>query len=320
MSDKNKPIPQVQPLPWQAYLDPRNWLLFLAVGLFYLLTLLPAALLCQLGRFLGLLLMKLSKRRRHIAQVNVDLCFPELSAQERARIVHDHFVSLGISFLELGWAWWAGDRRLRRWITVDGAEHLQQALARGKGVILLGSHLTTMEIGIRLLLAGLRPPLYLTYRANDNPVIDYLINRNRTLHDVRIVPHTDIRGMLRGLKDNGVLWYAPDQGYKGKTAEFVPFFGIPVSTHTATSRLAESSGAAVVPFFMRRTGAGRYHLTLKPALDNFPSGDPVADTLRYHQLVEENIRKAPEQYLWVHRRFKHLPEGEADVYARAKRA
>jgi KDO2-lipid IV(A) lauroyltransferase len=259
--------------------------------------------------------MHFSARRRHIAETNIRLCFPELTPRARARLVRDHFASLGISMLEVAMGWWASERRLRTLGQVQGLEHLQQALAHGKGVILLSAHFTCLELGGRLL--ALHAPFHVMYRPHENPVLEHVQRSNREAHFERAIPRDDPRAMLRSLKQNKAVWYAPDQNYGHKHSVFAPFFGVPAATSTATARLARVSGAAVVPFFPIRRGDGRgYDLTLLPALEDFPSDDVAADTARINRLIEDHVRKAPEQYLWAHQRFKDRPAGSPALYAR----
>lgn len=309
---KNKPVSKL------SYLHPRYWLLLSSFGILRLISLLPFTLVLKFGRFLGLIIMRLNKRRVIVADTNIRLCFPELSTQERAETVRKHFASLGMGLFEMALTWWGSDKRVARIpCRIEGAENLQQALAQGRGVILLSSHFTTMDIGVRLLIVNLRPPVYMTFRAHNDPILDDLVTANRVRHGEGATDHTDARSMIRALRKNKVMWYAPDQGYRGKMAEYVPFFGIPVSTHTATSRMAKISGAPVVRFFACREADNKsYKLVLYPPLENFPTDDVKADITRCNKLLEEDIRLAPEQYLWVHRRFKHLPKGEKDVYAK----
>ena len=270
---------------------------------------------------LGKALMKLNRRRYHIARTNLQLCFPDKTEHEIRQLVNKHFASLGIGLLEMAMTWWAGDRRIAEIpVTIEGGENISVGLQRGKGVILLGSHFTTMDIGVRLIIVNLKPPIYMTYRPHNDPILDKLITANRIKYGFGAADNGDVRTMIRILKKNNVLWYAPDQGYRGKMAEFIPFFGIPVSTHTATSRMSQITGAAVVPYYVRRSEDGkRYNIKIYPPLDDFPSGDVITDITRCNALLEENIRLAPDQYLLVHRRFKHLPEGQPDVYALPER-
>ncbi|MEK6750237.1 MAG: lysophospholipid acyltransferase family protein [Pseudomonadota bacterium] len=174
-----------------------------------------------------------------------------------------------------------------------------------KGVILLSAHCTDLEAGTRLLTLFLDTPLHVVYQVNENPFLERAIVDNRNRHAASSIKQNEIRDMLKALKAGDIVWYAPDQAYGGKSTAVVPFFGLPCLSNTATSRIAHLSGSPVVPFFIRRLPKAQgYVLTLYPALDNFPSGDPAADTLRFHRLIEIETRKAPEQYFWVHRRFK----------------
>ncbi len=315
-SARKKTTPLSAISPWPHYLNPRNWPLLAVFALLRLMILLPFSLQLWLGRRLGALLMHLGGRRRHVARTNIRLCFPELSEAEVEALVRKHFLSLGMSVFEMGMAWWASERRLRGLVSVEGADSVDKGLAGGKGVILLNAHFTTMDIGVRLLITALKPPIYMTYRPHNNPLLDILITANRVGAGEGGMDYSDVRGMIACLKKNKALWYAPDQSYRGKQAALVPFFGIPVSSRVATSRLAKITGAAVVPFFVRRREDNKgYVVTLFPPLEDFPTDDVVTDTARFHHLLEDYIRKAPEQYLWIHRRFKHLAPGEPDVYS-----
>ena len=125
----------------------------------------------------------------------------------------------------------------------------------------------------------------------------------------------DIKLMVRRLREGGLVWYAPDQSYNRKGAEVVPFFGVPSMHTTATSTLARLGKAAVLPFFPQRMPDGHYLITISPAFENFPSDDPVADTREYVRVLEEHIERCPEQYFWVHRKFKNLPDSYPDYYS-----
>ena len=285
----------------------------LGVALLWCLTWLPFAWQLAAGRALGRAGLGLAKNRRDIARTNLALCFPELSAGERQRLLEAHFASLGIALIETALSWWGSDQRLEKLVTLRGLEHLNAALRRGRGAILLSAHFTTLEIGGRLL--ALHAPFHVLYRDHKNPVIENLQQRARRRRFENAIPRGDLRGMLASLKQNHPVWYAPDQDFGLDNSVFVPFFGIPAATLTATSRLARVSGAPVVPFFQRRLpGARGYELTLLPALERFPSDDVEQDTRRLMHLIEARVREQPDQYLWVHRRFKTRPPGQSSVY------
>jgi KDO2-lipid IV(A) lauroyltransferase len=296
-------------------LKPRYWTTWIALGTLRLFEPLPFPLLIGLGRAIGKVLAVLPLSFVRIARRNLELCFPEKSADERERILRSHFESVGIGLFETALSWWSSDERIRRLGAMTGQEHLDAALARGRGVILLSAHFTTLEIGARSLTA--RGPTNVMYRPTSNPVLERFLALNRSKHAKRAIPRDDVRSLITALKSNEAVWYAPDQAYRKKGAEMVPFFGIPAATNTATSRLARMTKAAVLPYFVERLpGAKGYQLTIMPALDSFPSDDPAEDARRFNELIEAHARRVPAQYLWIHRRFKGLTEDYPNYYAR----
>jgi Kdo2-lipid IVA lauroyltransferase/acyltransferase len=288
------------------FFKPGYWGIWLLLGFIRMAILLPYPLQLRIGRGLGRILRAVSPRRWRITLVNLEKCFPELDNEAREGLARDHFDSLGIAFLEFGMCWWMSEKRLRKLGQIEGLEHLQAARAKGHGVILLGAHFTTLEITGRLL--GLHTDLHLMYRPIDNPLIEEVMRASRERLFERAIPRQDVRLMLKSLKSGKPVWYATDQGYRGKYSEMIPFFGVPAPTNVATSRLARTSSAPVVPFFAMRLPRNQgYKLTVEPALGNFPTDDPAADALRLNQRLEQRIRLAPEQYLWSHDRFKVVP-------------
>ena len=264
----------------------------------------------QVGRWLG----KIARRRRRIAEINLSLCFPEWSPAERNRLLEAHFAALGIGLFETAMAWWASDDQLRCLARVEGAEHLEHALAQRKGVLLLTGHFTMLELGARFI--TWHQPFHAMYRSHKNRLYEAVMRRERERRSrLPPLPHEDMRGLLRAFKKGRAVWYAPDQNHGIRNSVFVPFFGVTACTVMATSRLAALSGAAVVPYFPKRLpGRAGYEVVILPALSEFPSGDIEADTRRINELLERHIREAPEQYLWVHRRFKTQPPGAASPY------
>src|SRR5271165_4191684 len=228
-----------------------------------------------------------------------------------------HCESLGIGLCETANAWWSSNRRVRSLAEVLGLEHLTAALAKGHGAILIGGHFTTIEIATRIL--GTVMPLNVVYRPTKNALLSHTMVTS-FLRNGKPIAYDDIRSMIRALKRNEAVWYAPDQSYRNKGAAMVNFFGIPAATNTATSRLARISGAPVLTYFAERLpGSAGYRVMIGPAFEDFPSADPVHDVERYHRLLEEQIRRIPEQYLWVHQRFKGLSADYPDYYGRDAR-
>jgi KDO2-lipid IV(A) lauroyltransferase len=252
--------------------------------------------------------------RRAVVRRNIELCFPELTPEERDALAFEHFKALGMTVIEMGLGRWASDRHLRSITKLTGIEHVQNALASGKGVILLSAHFTTLEIMGRVLAKNM-PPFDAVFRRNRSEFMTELQRSGRERSAESTIEKRDIKKMVRSLRANRAVWYAPDQSYNRKGSEVIEFFGIPAMHTTATSTLARLGEAAVVPFFPRRRRDSTYELTLLPALEDFPSNDPVADTKRYVDLLEQHVRSCPEQYFWIHRKFKDLPDGYPDYYA-----
>lgn len=300
-------------LPDRSLLAPRYWLLWLVFALLWLITYLPHKWQMRLGRGLGYSFHALAKRRRRIAAINIDLCFPELSPEQRAQLVRQHFAALGMGLFEMLNAWWTSDRRLQALGEVEGWEHLAEGLKRGKGVILLSAHFTSLEIGTRFL--TMQTTIHATYRSHENPLVEFFMKQSRELRAEKAIPREAVREMIRSLKANKALWFAVDQNFGHKGSVFADFFGIPAATNTATARLAQITGAAVVPFFTQRLDNGRrYRVILQPPLPDFPTEDALHDARKVNQLIEDQTRHAPEQYLWVHRRFKDRPDDAARFY------
>lgn len=273
----------------------------------------------KLGRGIGRIGIRLARSRRRIAEINLAICFPELTSQQRTQLLKEHFSALGIGLFETASSWWSSDKKLRKLVQVQGLEHFDRAMAQGKGVILLTGHFSTLELGARFF--ALHRPFHAMYRPHKNPVYETVMRQARERRSQRkVLTRDDIRGMLRALRQGEAVWYAPDQNYGSKHSVFVPFFGEPALTITATSRLAKMSGAPVVPYFPERLpGTAGYRLTILPVLEDFPSRDDQADAQRINQLIEERVRRVPEQYLWVHRRFKTRPAGYPNIYSKQAR-
>jgi KDO2-lipid IV(A) lauroyltransferase len=293
---------------------PRYWPTWLAVLLLWLLARAPRPLQRLAGAVLGELLHLCARSRRRIAATNLALCFPALDAAARAALLRRNFRATGAGIVEAAMGWWSDPARLLALTEVQGMGHLAAARARGRGVLLLGAHMTTLDLAGSAL--GLRVPLDAVYRRQKNPVWDYVIRRGRARRLERLVERADTRGVLASLRAGHVLWYLPDQDYGARRSVFAPFFGIRAATLTATARLARISGAAVVPVAHWREADGRYVLRLGAALADYPGPDPVADAARINALVEAMVREHPEQYLWAHRRFKTRPPGEPGAYPR----
>lgn len=300
--------------PLHRYVGPGTWPVWFGLGLLRLVCALPTGVALGIGRRLGRLAGRLGARRRAIVRRNLELCFPDLPQNERVALATRHFEALGMSLIEMGFGRWASDRRLLSRTTIEGLEHLLAALNEGRGVILLSAHFTSLEVSGRILKLHV-PPYDAVYRKNRSPFITEILRSGRERSAARTIEKRDIKQMVRSLRQGRIVWYAPDQSYSRKGAVVVPFFGVPCMHTTATSTLARLGNAATIPYFSERLADGRYLLRVLPPLEGFPGDDLVEDTMQYIRALEGQVRRCPEQYYWIHRKFKDLPEGYPDYYA-----
>jgi KDO2-lipid IV(A) lauroyltransferase len=247
------------------------------------------------------------------------VCFPELTAGERARLLRRHFQALGASVVEMAMAWFGPPEEVRKRIRTEGAEHLRAALDRGQGVILFTAHFTTIEFFPPVLRELVPTPLCAMYKAQRNPFMTKVMNEGRGRNFDVLFAKDNVREMLRNLRRNGVVWYASDQSYDGKGTALLPFFNEPAMTNTAISRIAKASGAAVLPYLCRRLpDDSGYEMIFRAPLPDLPSENEDIDTRRLTRVIEDYIRICPEQYWWIHRRFKGRPAPHPDIYGAAQ--
>ncbi|MEX2489377.1 MAG: LpxL/LpxP family Kdo(2)-lipid IV(A) lauroyl/palmitoleoyl acyltransferase [Pseudomonadales bacterium] len=295
------------------FLQPRYWPTWLVFGVMWLVTRLPHPWQVRFGAMIGRAAFLVARSRRHIAAVNLQLCFPELSRSRQQQLLKQVFRSTGIGLVETAIAWFRDPRDFLDIVEINGLEHLEQAAAEGRGVILLGAHLSTLDFCGAVL--GTRFKFDVMYRPNKNRLLETIMTQSREKNFPRAIHRHDIRGVIRSLKAGDVVWYGPDQDYGRKHSVFAPFFGIETATITATARIAKISSSPVIPFTHYRCADGRsYEINLGPPLQNFPTGDDVEDATIINRLMEEAVLPAPEQYWWLHRRFKTRPDGEERPY------
>ena len=287
-----------------------TWLLWLALRI---VAVLPFAWQMRLGRRIGRLLGR-RRRERAIARRNLEICFPALGAAEREALLAKHFESVGLSLVEMAIGWYSPLAKLKRIVEVRGREHLDEALACGRGVIALGAHFTPLEVGVAIIEDfGVRCSCM--YRAQRNAMMDVMIRRGRSRFAAQQIPRDNVRAMLKSLKRNVLFLYLPDQTHLGNQSALVPFFGEIAITNVATSKLARMSGAAVLTyFFRRREDDSGYVVEIGAPLTDFPSEDAVRDTGRFVALLERQIERAPDQYLWIYKKFKRRPAPLRDPY------
>lgn len=296
-----------------SLLHPRHWASWLAVFLLRIIALLPFNVKILAGSAFGKIGYRLLKRRRHITATNIALCFPEKSSAEQAQLVKDIFVANGIGFFEIAWAWWANSESLRNRFTVQGLDVLKAATANDQGVLLIGGHYTHLDLAG--LMVNLVADMDVIYRKNNDPVFEYVITKGRKRVFKNVLERSDMRAIIRKLRDGRVVWFSPDQDHGIKNSVFAPFFGIPAATVTSATKLMKLGKAK--PVFVahkRDLKTNQYLITFAVPESEFPSGDEVLDASIINHMIENAIRQQPDQYMWVHRRFKTRPEGESSVY------
>lgn len=253
-------------------------------------------------------------RRRRVVDRNLAACFPELSEEQRNALARAHFEALGASLVEMAMGWFGAIERIRRLVRIEGRQHLEQAIGQDRGVILFSAHFTPFEIFFPVL-GPLCPRFSGMYKLQRNPVMNRIMTKGRGRSTDSLYDKDSVRDMLRELRRKAVVWYASDQSYTQKGSALIPFFGVPAMTNTSITRIAKISGAVVLPYFCRRApDDSAYIMTIGAPLADFPSDDPVADMKRFTALLENYILTCPEQYWWVHRRFKGRPPPYPDLY------
>ncbi|RLM19245.1 lipid A biosynthesis palmitoleoyl acyltransferase [Brenneria alni] len=302
---------------WRSFLryaHPRHWLLWSGLGVLFLLVQLPYPVLVMFGGWLGRLSMRFLKRRVTITRRNLQLCFPDADAQQIDARVTANFSSLGIGLLETGMAWFWSDRRIKKWIEVVGLEHLHAAEDKQHGVIVIGVHFMTLELHFRIL--GHCKPMTVMYRPHNSRIMNLVEKWGRSRSGNALVSRKKLVGMVHTLKRGGVVWFAPDQDNGPKGSIFVPFFGVDrTATTNGTFIIAKLARPELVSAVVIRKPNGQgYQLIISSGLKNFPYDDSLAAANYINRVIEDEIMKAPDQYLWLHRRFKTRPAGEQSVY------
>ena len=296
------------------FLHPRDWLNWIALLFLRSVAVLPLPLIWFLGAALGSLLYFLMPERRHITLTNLRACFPELSSTAQRKLARAHFRAFTQAMLAAPISWWGSEQRMKRLTRMLGKEHLDRALAEKTPVILLVPHFVSIEVP-GLVLA---PDHFITtmYKRPKNRFFDWLIRaRRRRFGGLLVERREGMKPVLRAMKQGGIFLYLPDQDQGRDGAVFASFFGVAASTITGLGRVAALTRAVVIPCFTRLLAKGEgYEITFHAPLENFPTDDAVADTVRMNKIIEDAVRTMPEQYFWSHRRFKTRPEGEAPFY------
>ncbi|MBT5542765.1 MAG: hypothetical protein HOK34_08035 [Gammaproteobacteria bacterium] len=290
------------------YLIPQNWIISIALLSARLLSYLPFHWILKLGHILGVFLYFLPSKRSAIAIKNIDLCFPTLSDFEKKKLLKKHFSSLGIGLLEVAMVRWKSNKAFKKLITVNGLDHLRNAVKKDKGVILMSAHFTSLEvsalIGRKEIVSDL-PPLVGMYRLGSNEIINQFFRQARLRSVEGLVTKFEVKSLIKALKEKKIIWYASDQNFTGKNAIELEFFNQKAMANTAITRFIEITGCSVLPFFPTRLENHQgYSLTIYPEINYAANQDPESFLKEFYRVLEEHIKKNPEQYYWIHRRFK----------------
>lgn len=297
-----------------SLLHPRYWFTWFGLSVLWLLVQLPYPILIRLGASAGKLSRHFLKRREKITRRNMDLCFPHLSESEKERIVAENFASLGMALAETGIAWFWSDRRVKRLFQVKGIANLENAQNHKRGVMVIGVHFMSLELGGRI--TGLCQPMMAMYRPHNNQAMEWVQTKGRMRSNKAMIDRRDLRGMVHALKQGEAVWFAPDQDYGPKGSIFAPLFAVDKAATTngtfVLSRLAKPAMLTIV--LIRNHNKDGYQLIIEPELEGYPYDDESAAAAYMNKVIETEILRAPEQYLWLHRRFKTRPPGETSLY------
>ena len=282
------------------FIGPKHWLSWFGMGIAYTLSFLPWSLQQGLGKNLGRALYAIAKRRRHICDVNLKICYPEMTSTERKNLTKAHFESMGKGTIETFSSWFQSQKKFQARVTFEGQEVIDKVLAKGRGCILISGHFSSLDI------CGGQMPRFIDvhpiYKLQRNPVMNWVMERQRQAIFSKTIERTNMREVLKSLKQNKAVWYAVDQDYGRKNSVFAPFYGRQCATIAHIGRIANMTNAPVVLYDYGRTKTG-YHLSLKE-VENYPSQDDVENATKINELMEVVIAPKKEQYFWTHRRFK----------------
>jgi len=268
------------------------------------------------GTLLGHLLRLTLVKRRRVTEVNIDICYSNLSQSDRQQLVRDIFIANGIGLIETAWAHYGKKDMFADKITIKGQHLLDAALANNKGVILLGAHFSTLDLG-GVLFSYTNAPLNTLYRQHNNPVLDKAIFAGRSRY-CQPIERKNMREVIRKLKDNQCVWFAPDQDLNGKGNVFVNFFGHCASTVTATSNLVRFNQSPLLMLAHYRKPDNSGYILEFSEVATSDSNNKEAFAQVVNDAIEKAIRKHPEQYMWMHKRFKTQPDGKQKIYKAAR--
>lgn len=286
-----------------------TWILVLLmrVGVF-----IPFRLQVLFGKIIGKLIYPVMTELRKTAYSNISNCFPDKKHPQVTLLVKQHFEAIGISLFETANAYYASDKKIKKMLIINNEQHFTEALKKEGGIILLSSHFMPLMLGGRALL--IKHTVANIYRPQNNKLFDQVMVKSYVKNGALMIKNTDTKSIMKAINNSLPIWYAPDQDLGKNNSIFAPLFGIQTATASSTARLAKNKNTRVIPYSFFRTKHG-YEMSFDKPLKNYPSGDVIKDASKTNQILEKQILKHPEQYLWIHRRFKTRPEGEKSFYS-----
>lgn len=291
---------------FRLLIQPRHWLAAVSLSILWLINLLPYPVKLSFGMALGRLLYYVLRSRRHIAAVNIQLCFPAWTAQEVDLLVRNAFMNVGAGLIETAMGWWTDEKKIHAMVEYEGREHLDAAVAQGKGVILLGAHFSTLDLAGKLMNQHFE--VHAVYREQKNQLVNHVLLAGRSKSLLSVIDNRDTRKIVRAIRGGATVWLAPDHDMGEKVSVFAPFFEQDAATVTATSKIVKMTGAPVVFCASHRNPANDgYIIRLSPIDADFESSDEVTVATLVNQTIARHIMIDPAQYYWFHRKFKTQP-------------
>lgn len=294
------------------FIHPKYFLTWILILLMRVGVFVPFRLQVFFGKIIGKLIYPVMTELRKTAYSNVSNCFPDKKQPQVTLLVKQHFEAIGISLFETANAYFASDKKIKKMLIIVNEQHFTEALKKEGGIILLCSHFMPLMLGSRALL--IKHIIANIYRPQNNKLFDKVMVKGYLKNGAVMIKSTDTRSIMKAINNSLPIWYAPDQDLGRNNSVFAPLFGIQTATASATSRLAKNNNTRVIPYSFIRTKHG-YEMSFHKPLKNYPSGDAIKDASETNQILEKQILKNPEQYLWIHRRFKTRPEGEESFYS-----
>jgi len=297
-----------------SFLKPVYWPSWLSVLLLFVLFLLPDKFTDWLASLLGDLARKLNKKSKHIAETNIELCFPDLDEEKKAALIKENFRAQMRSVLHYGMIWWGSRKTLENRIIIKGREHIEASLKKGRSVIVMTSHSVGLEMAVTAI--TMNYPVSGPFKVLKNPLTNWLVAKGRTRFGTVIYSRdAGLRPIIKDVQAGQLMFYLPDEDLGKERSIFVPMFNVKKATVPVLGRLAKSCRADVLPCISCYDDKQKKYLVhVLPAMKDFPRGNDEQDATQMNQAIEDTVRICPMQYFWTLRLFRTRPDGEEKFY------